>query len=196
MKKVNLGIILIFLAIIGVICYTSYRKNYEENEKQKIEIFLDDFYEVYNKYLLLDEEDRDINKMIASEKYENRIEKIKEEYSQFIVEEHAKNQSEEYVQNIYDQISGIFMLKKYNEKIEDINCYFYDNYVSIFAYVTFDFDNEVRKSMIYDKKISKYVGETTRNIQTIKLPTSIILKKVEGKYKIVYKSQSSFLRHT
>ena len=64
MKKINIGIVLIIIVIIALAIHIVTKEKTIKQDFNNIELVLNDYFKVYNKYSLLPEDDRDINKNI------------------------------------------------------------------------------------------------------------------------------------
>ena len=188
MKKINIGIVLIILTLISLGIYLVIKSNNEELEKLKIKSVLEDYMKTYDKYLLLDEEDRNINKNISGSKYKTKYLAIKEEFSKYYKEERKDYLFNEYYDKIEMQIDGQRMIFNFNQEIEDIDYYFYDNYVTVIYTSKVEYDIEKRENIsLIDSETKRHIGKSKREKSVMVAPYRIALfEKIGSEYKLVY----------
>ena len=201
MKKVNLGIILIILTLAAMVLYIVYEENTKKKDVERINAFLQDYYKVYNKYSLLYEEDRDIDKIIDKSKYDKYKEDMKNELNEYLIDDESlKNKIyDSYIKRIDEQIEGKYIYRK-NEKtileVSDdrklmlelgelpVSIIYNKGYIFVTLKVQIDVDKTSRLTEIYDKEKEKFVGDTKTQTGIDKIIEVLVLKKVNGKFKI------------
>lgn len=193
MKKINIGIILIILSLIGMIFYLVYEENSKKKDIENVKNFLDEYYKVYNKYSLLYEEDRDIDKIIDKSKYDKYKEDMKKDLDQYLYDEINLKQNiyDNYNLKITEQLKGKYIYNSYEKTIIEYDkdkLVFNNGYIYIMPKIKLDVDKITRIATIYNKDKEKYVGDTKTQVGTDYIYEYIILKKVNGMYKIVVHS--------
>ena len=192
MKKINIGIILIIITLISMICYLIHQENVKKQDIENMKVFLEEYYEVYNKYSVLYEEDREIDKIIDKAKYDEYKENMKNDLDKYIINDSNIKQSiyEQYLTRIDEQIKGKYIYNKHDKVLHDISSdiYFDGEYVILRAKIEFNVDKFDRKIEIYNKDIEKYEGEVNRHTGVERTMEYLVLKKENGNYKIVIHS--------
>lgn len=192
MKKINIGIILIIITLISMICYLIHQENVKKQDIENMKVFLEEYYEVYNKYSVLYEEDREIDKIIDKAKYDEYKENMKNDLDKYIINDSKIKQSiyEQYLTRIDEQIKGKYIYNEHDKVLHDISSdiYFDGDYVILRAKIEFNVDKFDRKIEIYNKDIKKYEGEVNRHTGVERTMEYLVLKKENGNYKIVIHS--------
>jgi len=188
MKKINIGIILIVLFILGIVFYLIYEQDVHKKDVESIRIFLDNYYKVFDKYSMLYEEDRDIDKIIDVSKYDKYKEDMRYELDKYIVQDdfHKNNILDIYNSRIDEQIKGKSMNLKHEKIIHDFNSVFFDgDYIFVIYQVESNVDKVMRLGEIINKDTNKYEGNTIRFSLLEHVYDKVVLKKEKGEYKIV-----------
>jgi len=201
MKKVNLGIILIILTLAGMTFYVINEEDTKKKDVENINAFLQDYYKVYNKYSLLYEEDRDIDKVIDKSKYDKYKEEMKNDLDEYLIDDESlKNKIyDSYIKRIDEQLEGKYLYRKNEKTILEVSderkielelgelpvSIIYNNgYIFVTLKVQIDVDKTSRLREIYDKEKGKFVGDTKTQTGIDKIIEVLVLKKVNGKFKI------------
>ena len=186
MKKINIGILLIILSIIMIIIYSIYLEVQKDKEKENINIELEKYFEVYNKYSLLEEKYRDINKSIDEKSYEEYLREIKDNLKDFVLEDRQEYMYNQYKKRLDEQVMSKYMLNKYVKKIDKINNYtFYKDYIIVNVGIKVTVDKDKRIAPVFDNKTNKYIGEIKKQQGEDYIDEAVAFKKENGKYKIV-----------
>jgi len=213
LKKINLGIVLIVLSLIGMVGYLVYENNFKEgNNTDKVKIFVNDYLKVYNKYALLYEEDRDIDKIIDKSKYDNYKEEMKKNLDKYLISDDDLKEKiyASYIKRIDEQIEGKYLYNKeertiYEERKSGIAMYdmsnplvitYYKDYMIVYLILKDDVDKVSRTTEIYNKEKSKYEGDTKTQIGTGYIIDHLVLKEVDGELKLVMHSIVNPLSYT
>ena len=186
MKKINVGVI--FLIII-IICYISFfvlKGIEQEKDKENIQKFLKEYYGVYNKYSVLPEEDRVLDKEIDKEKYNEYLAQMRRDLDKFLIPENKEELYKIYEERLNKQVNGEYMFYVYNKEIYNIFQYdFSVNCVRVNCMVKVTVDRDKKISPIFDEDTGKYIGTIKKQKGIDYQPEGFILKKVNGEYKIV-----------
>ncbi len=190
MKKINIGIVLIIFSIIGFVVFIIYSENIKEEDKKYALEFVKEYFEVYNKYSVLDNEERDINKNIDEEKYNNYLLKMKEELSDYIFDSRLDYFFGLYKGRLDNQVKGKYMMHKYVKEIAEVVDYNFDReYINLQIKINIDVEQDRRISPTFNKNTNKYIGmvEYVKGIEKNgEICEIICLKKISNKeYKIV-----------
>jgi len=212
LKKINFGIVLIILTLIGMIGYLVYEENSKKGNTDKVKAFVNDYLKVYNKYALLYEEDRDIDKIIDKSKYDEYKEEMKQDLDKYLTsDKELRNKIyDDYIKRIDEQIEGKYVYNKdeksiYEDKKSGIPIYditnplgvvYYKDYMIVYLILKDDVDKVSRTSEIYNKEKSKYEGDTKTQIGTGYITDHLVLKEVNGKLKLVMHSIVNLLSYT
>ena len=191
MKKINIGIVLILIVGICYFAYAMSKLNERENDRKNIEEFIQEYLEVYNKYSLLPEEDRVLDKEIDEEKYNNYLEEMKEELDKFSIEENKDILYEQYKARLDKQIKGEYMMYEYEKKLSHIaRCDFLGNCIRVYFYLNGTVDDDRRVSPTLDEATGRYVGNVKRQKGEDIFLEELVFKKINNEYKIVYQGIS------
>lgn len=192
MKKINIGIILLILAFLAMTLFLIFEKFEQKKDIENIKSFLLQYYEVYNKYSTLYEEDRDINKIQDRAKYDEYKNKMKLELDKYLTtnEELKQKIYDNYTTRINDQIEGKYMYTTHIKTIENFNdkdskVYFCNNYIFVMQKLKFEVCKTSRTATIYNKETKKYEGNTKNQDGTDYIYEYLILTKINGEIKIV-----------
>ena len=195
MKKINIGIILIILTLIGMIFYLIYEENIKAKDRQNIVSFLNEYYKVYNKYCLLYEEDRYINKIIDKSKYDKYKEEIRQELDKYLTTDENLRQKiyNDYDLRLDEQIKGKYIYNTYNmtlaiEKNEYNQMRFCNNYIFVMQKIKLEVNRVSRINDIYNKETLKYEGSVRSEVGTDYVYEYFIITKINGEYRIVVHS--------
>lgn len=188
MKRVNIGVVLIILAFVGIIVYGIIEEKTKEEDRVYGYEFVKEYFKCYNKYSLLNEEDRDIQKDADEKRYNEYVNAMKNDLSKYVLE-----QSQERIFNIYEerlknQAQGKYMMYKYNKEITDIGKYnISGDYISYILEIKVDVDKDKRNSEVLDKETNRYIGSIKRQKGMDRSYEIVCIKKVGKKdYRVVY----------
>lgn len=201
MKKINLGIVLIILILLGTVGYLVYEKDSKKGYKDKFKAFVNEYLKVYNKYALLYEEDRDIDKIIDKSKYDEYKEEMKQELDKYLIDdEELRNKIyDSYVKRIDEQIEGKYVYNKdeksiceennkenpYNNMLKSLEMVYYKDYMIVTLLLKDDVNKVARISEIYNKETGKYEGDTKTQVGIGYIPEHLVLKEIKGELKLV-----------
>lgn len=187
MKKINIGIILIVLAVIGFVGYMQIDKKNKEREYQEVKKFIDNYIEVASKYSLLPEEYRDLETDMKEEEYNEYLSKMKSELSDYILEQQQDYIFKNYESILQEQRKSKFVYKEYEVQTE------YPGYYDIIGDVILVSLEENVKASTYSRlspsfneDTEKYIGKIKFSEGVRKQPVGMMLKKDKnGKYKVI-----------
>ncbi len=187
MKKINLGVILIIIALIGVIILGIIDGNSINKHKEEITNILTDYLKVHETYFLIPEEVKDINTKYDKMLYDSRLESIKNELTKYVVEDKIDEVYNNYKANLDSQYAGEYMLQEYtSELIEIRNIKVDGNYILVDFTANTNVKYEKREMIGLDKSISIYDLPVIKGENTGSDYCQIIFEKIGNEYKIVY----------
>ncbi len=193
MKKYNIGIILIVLTIIFFTIFVIVENKIKEDDMEDALEYIKEYYKLQNKYALLPDGYRDIEKQMPKEEYDKYLAEMKNELSEYVADSQIDVVYSFYKKRLDYQYKG---KKVYNQyEITDIEYHNFDKRSRIedgiiYVYITYKrktmFDS--RESEIIDENIDRYIGNVTKNNGRLdEIGTLIILKKMDNeKFKILY----------
>jgi len=192
MKRVNLGILAIFITVLVLTCYIVIGELSKTKDKDKIKEICIQYLKIHNKYSVLEEKYRDINNNIQTGDYEKYLTNMRIELSEYVLSENLQDIYETYKSNLDSQITGKYIVKKYSRELQDISRYKYElPYITINLDLILNIATEERLNAVKDEKTNKYIGEISMDTKTNRLNDTIIFKKIDANYKIVYHKVAS-----
>ena len=212
LKKINLGIVLIILTLLGAVGYLVYEKNSKKGDTDKVKTFINDYFKIYNKYALLYEEDRDIDKIIDKSKYDKYKTEMKQELDKYLIDDEALKEKiyDGYIKRIDEQIEGKYIYNKdeksiYEEKKSGIEIYdmnkpigiiYYKDYMIVYLIIKDDVNKVTRISDVFNKETGKYEGDTKSQVGIGYTIEHVVLKEIKGEFKVVVHSIINNIRYT
>ena len=191
MKKINIGIVLILIVGVVYFAYAMSKLNEREQDRKNVEELIQEYLEVYNKYSLLPEEDRVLDKEIDEEKYNNYLAEMKEELDKFSIEENKDILYEQYKSRLDKQVKGEYMMYEYEKKLSHIaRCDFLGNCIRVHFYLNVTVDDDRRISPTLDEVTGRYIGNVKRQKGEDIFFEELVFKKINNEYKIVYQGIS------
>lgn len=181
LKKLNLGLILTIIVVVGVIIYCVRTESSRKSAKNEINTVCNDFLEITDKYATLPEEMQvigikksDINLDDISSKTENELKE------KMISEDAAEIQNLILEQLLKDQLVDTSkVVTSFDRKISKIKSYEFDgNQVT----VTFDSKISLKKKYKEQGNDSEKISEESFDVQG----ETITLEKKDGNWKVVY----------
>lgn len=188
MKKINVGIILTVLCILVFAIIIIIDENIKKIEIGKVKKFVNEYLEVCNNYVRLEEEDRDIDKKMNEKKYEEYLSKINLQLDRFILDTKKSYIYTKYKERIDNQYKGLIIYNEY--KID--NLYYNDINVNgdiINLKISYDLRVEAskRQNAVFISEFNRYIGVVKDINGIVKLSDNIIIRKYnKNEYKIVY----------
>jgi hypothetical protein len=187
MKKINLGLLAILITVMSLMCYIAIGEITISKDKEEIKKISIEYLKIHNKYSVLEEKYRDINNNIPTAEYEKYLADMKNELSQYVLAENLQDIYDAYKAKLDNQITGKYIVKKYNRELQDVSRYNFElPLVTINLDLILNLETEDRINAIKDENTNKYVGEVSLDTKTDRLTDTIVFKKVDGKYKIIY----------
>jgi len=192
MKRVNLGILAIIITVLVLTTYIVNGEIAKSKDKEKIKEICIEYLKINDKYSVLEEKYRDINNNIPTVEYEKYLTDMKNELSKYVLVENLEDIYNIYKINLDNQITGKYIVKKYSRQLQDVSRYVIEvPFATINLDLIVNIETEERRNAIKDEKTNKYVGEISQDISTGRLYDTIIFKKVDGEYKVVYHNIAS-----
>lgn len=188
MKKINIGIVLIVLFLIGIVINLIYVEKQKEEDKVKGLEFVKEYFEVYNKYSVLEKEDRVLDKKIDLVKYNNYTNKMNNELSNYLYEQRKDFILQEYRKRLDNQINGKYMMYEYIKEIIGVDSYQINGeYILMWLNIKVTVDKDNRENPIYDNEEKRYTGKVKKQKGVDSNKEIILIKRVsKNEYKVVY----------
>lgn len=195
MKKINIGILLTILAIIVFTIFMIIDSKNKEMEVEKAKKFATEYLKASDKYMLMPEGYRDIEKQMDEDEYNKYLLEVRNEMSKYILDT-ALDFNYNYRKTALDeQYRGKLMYKEYETEIISYN---YDKFSDVktemkgdCVILIYNFNRKItadrRESPTFDPNTNRYVG-TIKSVEGIEsYQDYIVVKKVEnGEYKVLY----------
>lgn len=193
MKKLNIGIILIFLVIVFLSIYLINEEKYENQDKKNVEAICREYIKLHSKYFMLEEEYRDINKVISNEEYNKYLDGIRKEILVYVSSERVDYTFERYKEILDEQLDGRYILKQYDRNITEIISYKIDGeYINVTFMVEYFISKDNRLIAQKNESTGRYYGEITSKVGKTKLFQYMIFKKIGNEYKVVVDTTQTF----
>ncbi len=200
MKKINIGIVLIIITIILFIIFVIVDSNIKKEDMEKAFKFITDYIDFKQKYVLLPEEYRDMEKLMPEEEYEKYLEEVKEKLSKYVLDTQLDYEFKFYKDMLDKQYKGGIEYKEYqinnldftqysdsSGNMDNINNIVGDNFIIKVRYELRIVGRKRKILTTIDADTSRYVGtiEEMGNISNF-TGIPIVLKKMrDGKFKVV-----------
>ncbi len=186
MKKINFGIILILLTFIFLTLFIITDEMSKSKDKKNVKEIFKEYLNTYNKYSMLEKEDRNIDKNIDTNEYNKYLSQMKQDLSKYVSDDKLNDIYEIYKQRLDKQFYGKYMLKEYDKQLMDVVEYsFYDSYISVTLDLNMTMNRDERIASTRDEKTNKYDGKVTNVSTTQRIMELIVFKKIGNEYKIV-----------
>ncbi len=191
MKKINIGIILLIIVTVVYIVYFALYEKGMKDDKENVLQFLDEYFEVHNKYSKLEKDDRVLDKEIDEEKYNRYLAEMKQQLSKYALPETLDKLYLDHKNKLDMQKLGAYMDYEYDRKVDKIIYYkaFED---TIFMYlglnISVDKDSRVTSNynFFFDDEKGRYIGDVKNKKGEDYQLEGIVLKKVGKEYKVLH----------
>lgn len=185
MKKINYGVVLIIILIIFLTLIVFRYNEIDKKDKKNIQKTCVDYLYLHSRLSMLDEEYRDINKVISDKEYNNYLNKVKYEISQYVVNEKVDYIFEKYKKSLDLQLDGKYILKKYENVFIDIQEFSSDGtYIYVCLNIIKKIEKDNRLLALKNEKNGRYEGDITSTTINDKSLSWLVLKKEDGNYKV------------
>jgi hypothetical protein len=186
MKKINFGIVLILLTFIFLTLFIITDEMSKSKDKKNVKEIFKEYLNTYNKYSMLEKEDRNIDKNIDINEYNKYLSQMKQDLSKYVSDDKLNDIYEIYKQRLDKQFYGKYMLKEYDKQLMDVVEYsFYDSYISVTLDLNMTMNRDERITSTRDEKTNKYDGKVTNVSTTQRIMEFVVFKKIGNEYKIV-----------
>lgn len=194
MKKVNIGIVFIILSIVAFISVTVMDIKSKYKEIENVKEFLNNYFQVCNKYAMLEKENRDINQKMDRDEYSTYLSKMELELDKYILDSRRDYIFDMYKERLDDQYKGSIMYNEYkidNEVLEEFDINEDIIYVKLLYNLKVNADK--REYPVFDKELDRYIGLVKQVTGVMQESDIIVIKKFENnQYKIVYHDIKSY----
>jgi hypothetical protein len=186
MKKINFGIVLIVIVLVFLTIFVVYDESSKIHEKDNIKETLKGYLDIYNKYSMLKESDRNIDNIIDANQYNDYLQQMKQDLSKYVSNDKIDKIYEQYKQRLDQQFAGLYIMKEYNKKLVNIVEFtFNESYVSIIVDLNMTINRDERAVSTKNEKTSRYEGKVTNLTTTQRVNELIVLKKIGNEYKVI-----------
>lgn len=170
LKKINKGLILTILVILGIFVYLFSLESYRSSQKPAIKSACEEYMNVINKYMMLPEGYNSTDKKISTEELNKYMSDIKTDISKYLVNNDGviKVELDSIKSNFENQINNKEIITSYSRKIVNIAEYSFD-----------DDQVTVKINTFYEYKVDN-------NTKSDDIESTVILKKEEGSWKVVH----------
>ena len=179
LKKINKGLILTILVLVVLIIYFVNLEKQRDKDKPDIKKACEEFISFTDKYAVLPEELQTLQNEIPEEKVEDYIIQMKKDLTNFMIDNpeaiNIQQKSLEY--NLKSGYDVLQVRTKLSRKIQKISSYQFEN-----NQVTVMLEDNIEEIV----KTSDGNKEYTKSNEVSVNEDEIILKKVDGNWKVVY----------
>lgn len=180
-KKINKGLILTIIVLLALIIYLNGVEKQRNADKKDIEKACENFIALTDKYLVLPEEMQELTGTELENKEEEYSKEMKNKLEKIMIsnEEAVKMQYIALVKALESGYNTIDRRTNFERKIIKISSYEFDG-----NQVTVDFTSNVKnttKNIVLENQEENNDSFNTYNDE-------IILKKIDGQWKVVYSS--------
>ena len=179
LKKINKGLILTILVLVVLIIYFVNLEKQRDKDKPDIKKACEEFISFTDKYAVLPEELQTLQNEIPEEKVEDYIRQMKKDLTNFMIDnpEAINIQQKNLEYNLKSGYDVLQVRTKLSRKIQKISSYQFEN-----NQVTVMLEDNIEEIV----KTSDGNKEYTKSNELSVNEDEIILKKVDGNWKVVY----------
>lgn len=179
LKKINKGLILTILVLVVLIIYFVNLEKQRDKDKPDIKKACEEFIAFTDKYAVLPEELQTLQNEIPEEKVEDYIRQMKKDLTNFMIDnpEAINIQQKNLEYNLKSGYDVLQVRTKLSRKIQKISSYQFEN-----NQVTVMLEDNIEEIV----KTSDGNKEYTKSNELSVNEDEIILKKVDGNWKVVY----------
>ena len=179
MRKVNKGLILTIIVVIGLIIYLVNLEKQRNEEKTEIKSICEKFIEITDKYSVFPKEKQVINPNVNEEEYNQYITSMNKELKNVMTpnEEAVLIQYQAIEENLKNGYNELEARTNQRRTINKIIEYEFDG-----KQVTVRFENKVEQITKYFNGIEEQSEKKTFDA----LFDEIILQKIKGDWKVIY----------
>ena len=193
LRKINLGLVLTLIVVIAVVIYSIGVETSRNKDKGEIKTATEEFVKEVSNNLMLEENDQNLNNSLTDEKLDKYEEKIKDKLKNCMInnESAIDIQSKVIKHELEAQLSTENYKNKIDQEIIKISSYVFDG-----DQVTITFDRKVKESIKYFDIDTSVLNRAEVNLTSDVIKTksidyttngeSVTLKKIDGKWKVVY----------
>lgn len=188
-KKVNLGAILLIILLIVIAIYVSVTEISRKKDKIKIANECKKYLSFEAEYTMLPEEYQTLDKIISKEEYTKYLNNVREELGKVIIQDdNILNINFKDINNSLDQEkTGTHVTIGKSREILKINGYkFKGDEVTVYIEDLLKKDVKQLVNPTWNDKLKIYEGEENINKVSNKVEDTIVLKKQDSEWKIMY----------
>lgn len=193
LRKINLGLVLTLIVVIAVVIYSIGVETSRNKDKGEIKTATEEFVKEVSNNLMLEENDQNLNNSLTDEKLDKYEEKIKDKLKNCMInnESAIDIQSKVIRHELEAQLSTENYKNKIDQEIIKISSYVFDG-----DQVTITFNRKVKENIKYFDVDTSVLDRAEINLTSDAIKTksndyltngeSVTLKKIDGKWKVVY----------
>lgn len=178
-RKINKGVILTILVLIALTIYLVGLESFRNSQKENIKKACEEYIELRNKYAMLPEEYRTVNKKISEQELNKHMETVKNDLrSKVISNDNVLNLEVKSIKNnLQNQIDTKEIITSYDKKVVDVKSYLFEGDQVIVVLNNF-YEKEVETTL--ENNSDKKINNSSNSQDTI------TLKKENNDWKVVY----------
>ncbi|OKZ66100.1 MAG: hypothetical protein BHW02_02675 [Clostridium sp. 28_12] len=179
LRKINKGLILTIIVLIALVLYFNNLEKQREAEKTDIKATCEEFIKLTDKYSVLPEDMQIIQKEMPEERVKKYVGEMRAELEKIMITntESINIQSQILEENLRNGYNELEVRTKLSRKIQKISSYEFEG-----NQVTVNLKDQVERTI----KATDGMEEHNENSSFEASKDQIILKKENGKWKVVY----------
>ena len=179
LRKINKGLILTIIVLIALVLYFDNLEKQREAEKTDIKATCEEFIKLTDKYSVLPEDMQIIQKEMPEERVKKHVGEMRAELEKIMITntESINIQSQILEENLRNGYNELEVRTKLSRKIQKISSYEFEG-----NQVTVNLKDQVERTI----KATDGMEEHNENSSFEASKDQIILKKENGKWKVVY----------
>lgn len=194
MKKINLGLVLTLLTLICLTMFVISEEKSKAEDIANVEEICKEYFNVYNKYSMLEKDDRNMDKEMNTDRYNTYLSEMKQDLSKYISDEKLDEVYEQYKKRLDQQFYRKYVMKEYNKEFIEIKDYnFNDSYITVVLDVNITMDRDARIVSIFNEETNRHEGTITNVSATQKLMEIIVFEKIGNEYRIILHSMADLV---
>lgn len=194
MKKINLGLVLTLLTLICLTMFVISEEKSKAEDIANVEEICKEYFNVYNKYSMLEKDDRNMDKEMNTDRYNTYLSEMKQDLSKYISDEKLDEVYEQYKKRLDQQFYRKYVMKEYNKEFIEIKDYnFNDSYITVVLDVNITMDRDARIVSIFNEETNRHEGTITNVSATQKFMEIIVFEKIGNEYRIILHSMADLV---
>lgn len=179
LKKLNLGLVLAIIVIIGIVVYCIYVEGERKKAKTDINKTCEEFIQVTNAYAILPEEEQRLGIRKSEINLDNFSSKAESDLKGKMVSDESAEIQARFLTDVVEKqlLDTSKIITDYERKISKITSYQFDG-----NQVTVTFNSRVSIKKKYNDAVEEKISEDSFDVQG----ETITLEKKDGNWKVVY----------